>query len=58
MKKSTKKLTLSRETIRALEAVSLSAANGGTFRTEDSCVASCDPVSLRICPSSGCTTCG
>lgn len=56
MKKSTKKLTLSRETIHALEANNLTAVNGG-WRTDDSCVASCDPVSVRICPSSNCTTC-
>lgn len=55
MKKSTKRLTLNRETLRALE-YQLSDVLGG-FPTDASCANSCDPVSVRICPSSHCTTC-
>jgi hypothetical protein len=54
MKKSVKRLTLNRETLRTLE--DLSGINGG-WATDASCVNSCDPVSVRICPSSMCTTC-
>jgi hypothetical protein len=54
MKKSTKRLTLNRETLRTLD--ELSGVNGG-FNTDASCANSCDPVSVRICPSSNCTTC-
>jgi hypothetical protein len=55
-KNASRKLTLSRETLRNLEEQSLGNVNGG-FRTDASCVNSCDPVSVRICPSSHCTTC-
>jgi hypothetical protein len=55
MKKSVKRLSLNRETLRTLEA-QLSDVNGG-FITDASCANSCDPVSVRICPSSMCTTC-
>ena len=55
MKKTAKKLNLNRETLRALQEDILSAANGGN--TDSSCVFSCDPVTVRICPSTRCTGC-
>ena len=54
MKKSVKRLSLNRETLRTLE--DLQGIHGG-FNTDASCANSCDPVSVRICPSSHCTTC-
>ncbi len=54
-KNASRKLTLSRETLRNLEEQSLGNVNGG-FRTDASCANSCDPVSVRICPTSPCTT--
>lgn len=55
-KNASRKLSLSRETLRLLEDQGLGNANGG-FATDASCANSCDPVSVRICPSSHCTTC-
>lgn len=48
-KNASKKLSLSRETLRFLEEGSLGQANGGIYvRTDESCVNSCDPVSVRL----------
>jgi hypothetical protein len=49
MKKSAKKLTISRETIRTLQEIGLEAVNGGV--TDSSCAFSCDPYTARICPT-------
>ena len=49
MKKNTKKLTLSRETVRTLQEIGLEAVNGGV--TDSSCAISCDPYTVRICPT-------
>jgi hypothetical protein len=54
-KNASRKLSLNRETLRSLEE-GLGNVNGG-IRTDASCLNSCDPVSVRICPSSNCTTC-
>ena len=49
-KRSLKKLTLTRETVRNFEN-QLQDVVGGNSRYN-----SCDPVSVRICPSDPCTT--
>jgi hypothetical protein len=50
-KRFSKKLSLTRETVRNFEDHLLGNAMGGA-----SLANSCDPVSVRICPSEGCTT--
>jgi hypothetical protein len=52
MKKTSKRLNLNRETLRSMD---LQAVNGG-WATDASCANSCDPVSVRYCPSTPCTT--
>jgi hypothetical protein len=47
MKKSSKRLTLNRETLGNLEEGHLHEVNGG-FATDASCANSCDPVSVRL----------
>lgn len=54
MKKISKRLTLNRETLRVLADDNIREAAGG-LPTDASCVASCDPISVRICPSARCT---
>lgn len=51
MKKTVKKLALSRETLRNLANSQLQGAAGAA-----SIYNSCDPESVRICPSQRCTT--
>jgi hypothetical protein len=50
--RSSKRLSLSRETLRYLEGENLRQAAGGT---DGSCANSCDPASVRRCPSEACT---
>ncbi|HTG33312.1 MAG TPA: class I lanthipeptide [Thermoanaerobaculia bacterium] len=55
MKKVSKRLNLNRETLRSLDKDHLEAVNGG-WPTDASCANSCDPISVRFCPSTPCTT--
>lgn len=50
-KRSPRKLSLTRETVRNFEDGSLQNVVGGNSRYN-----SCDPASVRICPSDPCTT--
>jgi hypothetical protein len=54
VKKSGTKLTLSRESLRQLDAATMGQAAGGSANSlacTESLVNSCDPASVRICPT-------